>query len=168
MEHVTKQTDVRSDALRLLSNGLYILTCSAEEMAHGAAISWVTQVSFRPPLIMMALQRNSHLAHAVRTSRRFALNILASDQTELAERFLQHLIEEAGGDSLGGYAARPSPARCPLLRDALAWLECRVAGELESPGDHTPFLGEVIAAGLRKEETPLTLWMTPWNYGGLR
>ena len=33
---------------------------------------------------MVALRRNSHLAQAVRKAHRFALNILAEDQQELA------------------------------------------------------------------------------------
>ncbi len=59
-------TDVRSEALRLLSGGLYVLTTCTDETIHAAAISWVSQVSFQPPLVLAALRRNSHLAHAVR------------------------------------------------------------------------------------------------------
>ena len=52
-------TDVRSDAMRLLSNGLYVLTACLSDTIHAATVSWVSQVSFQPPLVMVALQRNS-------------------------------------------------------------------------------------------------------------
>ncbi len=69
--------------------------------------------------------------------------------------------------TLLGYGFRMSSSHCPLLTDAMAWLECRYASEPESPGDHTLILGEVTGAGVRREEPPLRLRDTPWSYGGL-
>jgi flavin reductase (DIM6/NTAB) family NADH-FMN oxidoreductase RutF len=161
-------TDVRGDALRLLSSGLYVLTTCAADAIHAAAVSWVSQVSFQPPLVMMALRRNTHLAQAVRKGHRFALNILASDQAAMAEPFLGSVMLPASDQTLAGLAFRSSPAHCPLLTDALGWLECRLAAELSTPGDHCLLLGEVTGAGIRRTGTPLTLRDTPWSYGGLR
>jgi len=161
-------TDVRGDALRLLSSGLYVLTACSAETIHAAAVSWVTQVSFQPPLVLMALRRNSHLAQAVRKGHRFALNILASDQAALAEPFLGSVALSAGDQTLAGLAFRSSAAHCPLLMDALGWLECRLAAEPPTPGDHCLLLGEVTGAGVRRAGAPLTLWNTPWSYGGVR
>jgi flavin reductase (DIM6/NTAB) family NADH-FMN oxidoreductase RutF len=131
-------------------------------------VSWVSQVSIAPPLVLVALRRNSHLAQAVRKGRRFALNILAADQMALAEPFLASVSLRAGTPTLAGLAVRTSSAHCPLLTDALGWLECRLAAEPPSPGDHALMLGEVTSAGVRREETPLALRETPWSYGGVR
>jgi flavin reductase (DIM6/NTAB) family NADH-FMN oxidoreductase RutF len=161
-------TDVRNDALRLLSNGLYVLTTCVGDTIHAATVSWVTQVSFQPPLVLVALRRNSHLANAVRKAHRFALNVLAADQEALAEKFFTHLTASAGTDELAGYAFRSSQVRCPLLTDSLGWLECRLAAEPPTPGDHSLILGEVTGAGIRRDGKPLVLWATPWFYGGLR
>ena len=161
-------TDVRGDALRLLSGGLYVLTACATDTIHAATVSWVSQVSIQPPLVLVALRRNSHLAQAVRKGHRFALNILESDQMGLAERFLASITLPAGEKTIAGLAYRSSLAHCPLLTDALGWLECRLAAEPPSPGDHSLLLGEVTGAGIRRAGTPLALWDTPWSYGGLR
>lgn len=161
-------SDVRNDALRLLSNGLYVLTAYTGDTVHAAAVSWVSQVSFGPPLVMVALRRNTRLAGTVRRARRFALNILASDQQALAEKFFHHRTEPADTQTLAGYDFRLSPAHCPLLTDAMGWLECRLAAEPPTPGDHCLMLGEVTGAGVRREGTPLVLWNTPWAYGGLK
>ncbi len=160
-------TDVRSDALRLLSNGLYVLTACLSDTIHAATVSWVSQVSFQPPLVMIALQRNSHLAHAVRKAHRYAVNILGADQQALAEKFFAHLTAPAGTQALAGHSLRDGVAHCPLITDAMAWLECRLAAELPSPGDHSLFLGEVTGAGIRRQGAPIVLWETPWSYGGL-
>jgi flavin reductase (DIM6/NTAB) family NADH-FMN oxidoreductase RutF len=137
-------------------------------MIHAATISWASQVSFQPPLVMVALRRNSHLAQAVRKAHRFALNILAADQPAMAEKFFGHLVVPADATSLAGYPFRAGAAHCPLLTDALAWLECRLAAEPPTPGDHSLLLGEVTGAGVRRPDAPLVLWNTPWFYGGLR
>lgn len=161
-------TDVRTDVLRMLSNGVYILTTCLGDTLHAATVTWVSQVSFHPPLVMTALQRNSRLAQAVRQAHRFALNIVGADQQALAERFFSHIMAPAGAADLSGHPFRTDPARCPLLTDALAWLECRLATEAPTPGDHALMLGEVTGAGIRRPGTPMVLWNTPWSYGGLK
>jgi flavin reductase (DIM6/NTAB) family NADH-FMN oxidoreductase RutF len=161
-------TDVRGEALQLLSSGLYVLTACTADTIHAAAVSWVSQVSFEPSLVLVALRRNSHLAQAVRKGHRFAINILASDQAALAEPFLGSVALPASDQTLAGLAFRSSAAHCPLLMDALGWLECRLAAEPPTPGDHCLLLGEVTGAGVRRAGAPLTLWDTPWSYGGVR
>lgn len=160
-------TDVRSDALRLLSNGLYVLTTCVEDTLHSATVSWVTQVSVEPTLVLVALRRNSRLAQAVRQAHRFVLNILGEDQQALAERFFTHQTQPATATAIGGLPFRMDVGHCPLLTDALAWLECRLAAEPPSPGDHSLILGEVTGAGVRRPGRPLVLGMTPWSYGGV-
>lgn len=160
--------DVRTDALRLLSNGVYILTACSLDAVHAATVSWASQVSFQPPLVLIALRRNSNLAHAVRKAHRYALNILAADQHAVAEKFFTHQTAGLDAQGLVGQTFRMSPGRCPLLTECLAWLECRLAAELTSPGDHSLFLGEVIGTGVRRPGAPMILGSTPWSYGGLR
>lgn len=161
-------TDVRSDALRMLSSGVYVLTACLGDTIHAATISWVSQVSFRPPLVMIALQRNSYLAQAVRKAHRFAINILSADQQVLAEKFFAHTTAPASTPMLAGCPLREGASHCPLMTDALAWLECRLDAELPNPGDHNLLLGEVTGAGIRRQGNPLVLWQTPWSYGGMR
>jgi 3-hydroxy-9,10-secoandrosta-1,3,5(10)-triene-9,17-dione monooxygenase reductase component len=159
---------VRADALHLVSNGVYVLTSCVGENIHAATVSWVSQVSMRPPLVVVALQKNSHLVDAVRKAHRFALNVLGAGQEVLAETFFTHwTAPEANADLMAGYVYRPGMSHCPLLKDALAWVECRIAAEPLTPGDHHLILGEVTGAGIRREGTPMVLWNTPWSYGGL-
>ncbi len=160
--------DVRLDALRMLSNGVYVLTACVGETIHAVTITWVSQVSIQPPLVLAALRRNSRVAGAVRQARRFALNVLEAGQESLAERFFEHTTVPEESQALAGLAFRSSPARCPLLVDALGWVECRVAAEPAAPGDHCLILGEVTGAGVRRQGRPLVLRDTPWSYGGLK
>lgn len=159
-------TDVRTDALRLLSNGVYVLTACHQEVIHAATITWALQVSIQPPLVLLSLRRNSRLAHAVRKGRRFALNILAQDQQAIAATFFTHHSDSEHTEAMGGQAFRMTDSHCPLLTEALAWIECRLADEPASPGDHVLMLGEVTGAGVRRQGEPMVLWSSPWSYGG--
>jgi flavin reductase (DIM6/NTAB) family NADH-FMN oxidoreductase RutF len=160
--------DVRLDALHMLSNGVYVLTACVGEIIHAATVSWVTQASMEPPLVFVALQRNSSLARSVRQAHRFALNVLEAGQDGLAELFFEHFTATDTTPDLAGLAYRPSPAHCPLLLDALGWVECRMAADPATPGDHCLILGEVTGAGVRRQGRPMVLSDTPWSYGGLK
>jgi flavin reductase (DIM6/NTAB) family NADH-FMN oxidoreductase RutF len=94
------------------------------------------------------------------------LNILGADQEALAAQFFAYQANPADSASLSGFGVRPGVGHCPLLTDALGWLECRLAAELTSPGDHALILGEVTGAGVRRQGRPLVLGATPWSYGG--
>lgn len=161
-------TDVRTEALNLLSSGVYVLTAATADTLHAATITWAGQVSFQPALVLVALRRNSHLAQAVRKAHRFALNILAQDQMAVAERFFAHYTLPA--ESPGGAESpfRMTVGKCPLLTDGIAWLECKLVAEPTSPGDHALMLGEVSGAGVRRQAKPMVLHDTPWSYGGIK
>ena len=165
---ITQPIDLRHEALRLLSNGLYILTACDGDTAQGVAVSWVSQVSFRPPLVMLALRRDSQVLDAVRGGKRCALNVLAADQTDVASVFFRTVTVSAAAGALAGFPFRTSANHCPLLTNSLGWVECSIVDEPSAPGDHTILLGEVTGAGIRSDTSPMVLWNTPWAYGGLR
>ncbi len=160
--------DVRAEALHLMSNGVYVLTAAVVDVAHAATVTWASQVSFQPALLLVALRRNSHLAQAVRKAHRFALNIMADDQQESVARYFEHYTGPLEGGRGLESPFRLTLAKCPLLIDALGWLECKLVAEPPSPGDHALMLGEVTGAGIRREGHPMVLRDTPWSYGGLR
>ena len=161
-------SDVRTEALNLLSNGVYVLTAGTPDTLHAATVTWAVQVSFQPALVVVALRRNSHLAQAVRKAHRFALNILGEDQSDVAQRFFTHFTLPAESAGAQESPFRLTVGKCPLLTDGLAWLECKLVAEPTSPGDHALMLGEVSGAGVRRQARPMILHDTPWSYGGIK
>jgi flavin reductase (DIM6/NTAB) family NADH-FMN oxidoreductase RutF len=53
-----------------------------------------------------------------------------------------------------GIATRPGAAGAPFIEDALGWLECETRAEHEA-GDHTFFVGEVLAVEQGRPAPPL-------------
>lgn len=153
----------KKKALRLLTYGLYIATARHAERYAAGTVTWLSQSSFSPPQVMAGIQRESLLNEVISASRAFAVHILGKSQRKFAESFFK--TAKMDGNTLSGFRFEAGVTGAPVLADPPAWLECRVVEEVRR-GDHTIFVGEVVAAGVRREEEPLTLRETRLAYGG--
>jgi flavin reductase (DIM6/NTAB) family NADH-FMN oxidoreductase RutF len=153
----------KKKALRLLSYGLCVATSRDDQGPAAGTINWISQSSFTPPLVMVAIKADSGLHRAVSASRVFAVHIVGKSQKGLATAFFRG-AEPANG-KLNGYAVETGQTGAPLLLAPPAWFECRVVNEVPG-GDHTIFVGEVVDAGVRSDEEALTLRETGFAYGG--
>jgi flavin reductase (DIM6/NTAB) family NADH-FMN oxidoreductase RutF len=109
---------------------------SGEDTRSGAMVaSWVSQASFDPPGITVAVAKDRAIEALLQVDDRFVLNILRDDNHQ---QLLRHFLRRfppgadrfAGVNTLDGVAAGG-----PVLGDALAYLGCRVAQRMEGP-DH--------------------------------
>jgi flavin reductase (DIM6/NTAB) family NADH-FMN oxidoreductase RutF len=133
------------------ATGVAIVTsCREDGSACGLTVSAVASVSLDPTLILVCVDRESDTHGWLEKAGVFAANVLEEGRGEtVARRF-------AGGgaeDKFRGIAWRTEHTGAPVLDDALAWMDCRVTAALPG-GDHTIFVGEVLAADAR-EGTPL-------------
>lgn len=150
--------------LRRLTNGLYALGVRGPAEAHVTLVSWLTQVSVEPPLVVVAIRRESQTLDLVRWSSAFGISVLEKGAEALASR-LGRATSEAP-DKLKGVEVRSGPVLgVPLLAASVGWLECRVVDQM-SAGDHVAFLAEVVEAGLGTDGQPLVAAEVGWRYGG--
>jgi flavin reductase (DIM6/NTAB) family NADH-FMN oxidoreductase RutF len=154
---------IKKKALRMITYGLFVATSRDDSGPAAGTINWISQSSFTPPLIMVAIKADSALHRALAASRKFIIHVVGKDQKELATAFFRGA--ELSGDRLNGYRIESRPDGIPLLADAPAWFECRVTSDVRG-GDHTVFVAEVIEAGVRNDAEPLTLRDTGFFYGG--
>ena len=132
--------------------------------ANGFTPCWVSQVSFEPQQVIVAVQKQQHTHDLIERRSVFSLNFLDTSQEDLARKFTQSLASEDGTVSGSRYTLGEATG-APLFEEAFAHLECRVVGSMEA-GDHTVYLGEVAAANLRRPADILTDLDTPMEYGG--
>lgn len=128
-------------ALGKMTYGIYVLTTCYEDEINGMIASWASQISYVPPLVLVAIHPNRYSHHLIEQSGCFALHALANDQTEFLSRF-------KGDDPRGKFSGiRWSKGKtgCPILYDCVAVVECTVKIAYR-PGNHTVFIGEIVDA----------------------
>ena len=129
-----------AQALGALRYGLYFLTTGGFSGPRGMLVSWVGQVSGRPPLVQVAVRENRPLLPDLQDARAFALNILpAGDDKLLAD------LTRPAASRFAGIELQEGPLGLPLLAAGPGALCCRVR-ETRQPGDHMLFLGQVEGA----------------------
>ncbi len=138
----------RKTALRMIPYGLYVLTSRSSDGMAAATVNWVTQASFEPPLVVVAVKTDSRIYGVIRSSGTFALNFLGKDQGDVAYAFFKPV--EGDERQIGGYEYETGATGSPLLRIVPAFVECHVADIVER-GDHAVVIGEVVEAGVRRE-----------------
>ncbi len=155
--------EAKKKSLRMIPYGLYILTAKHGDDVAAATVNWVTQSSFKPPLVAVAIKCDTHPYTAVKGAGHFAINVLGEGQKEIAQAFFMTVRPE--GRTLGPVTFRLGATGAPILNETPAYWECRVVNILEQ-GDHHLFLGEVVEAGINADGRSLLLRDTGWNYGG--
>jgi flavin reductase (DIM6/NTAB) family NADH-FMN oxidoreductase RutF len=143
------------DALRLISYGLYVLTTARQAEVHAITFNWLTQVSFEPLRVVAAVEKQSHSHQLLQDSGVFAINFLGREQLRHAQRMA--VPHRMNPHKMAGVPYHIGVTGAPLLDEAIGYLECRVVQRLDVNGDHTLFVGEVVAGAVTSQAEPLTL-----------
>jgi flavin reductase (DIM6/NTAB) family NADH-FMN oxidoreductase RutF len=154
----------KKTALRKIPHGVYIIGVAQDGQLNAFTGTWLTQVSFTPPLVALGVRKNSHSFEMIRQSRVFSVNLLGKHQKSVAEHFVKPA--SVMGEKLKDVRHRPGKTGAPILEDAIAYVECEVREIANEHGDHALIIGEVVEAGVPKDEPALTLLDTGWHYGG--
>jgi flavin reductase (DIM6/NTAB) family NADH-FMN oxidoreductase RutF len=145
--------DSKGSALECLTYGIHFVTTKSGEIVAGFTATWVSQVSFDPPHLMLSVRQDSYAHKIIKDGGVFAVNLLSEKQAETARRHTRSVSEE--GEAFSSLPSQPKKTGAPILKDALAYIECQVVSALDA-GDHTIFLGEVVASGVLAQGKPLT------------
>ena len=155
----------KRQALRMIPYGMYVLTAHTDDTIglNAATVSWLSQASFNPPRIVVALRKESGIWYRVQSAGTFVVNLLGTGQKDLASTFFRPV--EPQGDRLGGYKFHSGASGAPILDDAAATLECTVVQAIDA-GDHSLFLADILQASVQNDLSALSLAETGWHYGG--
>ena len=138
-------------ALGRIPSGLFVLTVRHGDAETGMLASWVQQCSFEPPQLSIALRRDRDVNDWLTPDAVFVLNILDDSQTDMIVHFGRGFALDAPAftdldvDRTG---------TGPVLREALAFLECRVASRC-SAGDHDLLIARIVGGRVLNEGHPM-------------
>jgi len=151
-------------ALRKIPHGVYVVGVKQGTQLNAFTATWLTQVSFTPPLVALGVKKDSHSLEMIRSDRVFSVNLLGKDQKPIAEHFVKPA--SVVGEKLKDVPHRPGKTGAPVLEEAIAYFECEVREIANERGDHAIIIGEVVEALVQRDEPALTLMDTGWHYGG--
>jgi flavin reductase (DIM6/NTAB) family NADH-FMN oxidoreductase RutF len=137
--------------MRRFPTGVAVVTVAADEQRLGQTVSALVSLSLEPPLVGISVARQAQLHELLREAGGFAVSVLAGGQEWLSQHFARSVPPIA---MWHGVAHTDGSEGAPLLAGALGWLECRLWAEYPT-GDHTLFVGEVLAAELGEDAPPL-------------
>jgi len=121
-------------ALGRISSGLYIVTTKKGDISGAMLASWVTQASFQPLGLTIAVAKDRAIDDLLQIGDRFVLNVLEEgNYQELKKHFLKRLVP--GADRFAGVKTQSAKNGSPILTDALSYMECEVISSIEC-SDH--------------------------------
>ena len=161
------------EARRLLTGGPVVLvTTSWHAKANVMPVAYAMPLSFQPPLVGIAVHPSRHTHDMIRFSEEFAINV--------PSRSLIHHVQYLGsvsGKELDKFELTKLPTfkarkvEAPLIEGCVGYIECGLEDALRI-GDHTLFVGRVVAASVDDEAFDET-WLLvnddhkPLHYLGL-
>lgn len=147
-------------ALRAYATGVTVVTClDGSGKPVGLTVNSFSSVSLEPPLVLWSLNTRSVSRPAFEACTHFGVNVLASAQRNLAQRF-----SSRERSSWQGIDWQPGRSGVPLIRGAMAWFECAARHRYDE-GDHALFIGQVAHCGHQPDAEPLLFFDGHYHSG---
>jgi flavin reductase (DIM6/NTAB) family NADH-FMN oxidoreductase RutF len=143
-------------AMRQLTGGVSVITAGRGRDISGMTVTSVSSLSVDPPTLIVSINRGASSWPLLKRYGAFGVNILTSDQIDIAERF-------AGKDGLKGterFAGAEWTTRAsgvPLLVGALAAIDCEVE-EIVERHSHAIVIGRVRDLQVSSRTAALAYW----------
>lgn len=137
-------------ALGRISGGLYIITAQKGDIKSAMLASWVSQASFKPLGLTIAVAKDRAIESLMQVGDRFVLNVLEEGNYQaLMKHFLKRF--PPGADRFAGVKTQTAENGSPILIDALAYMECHVLTRMEL-SDHWIVYATVDSGRVSKPE----------------
>jgi flavin reductase (DIM6/NTAB) family NADH-FMN oxidoreductase RutF len=144
------------NAMRQLTGGVSVITAGKGRDISGMTVTSVSSLSVDPPSLIVSLNREASSWPLVKRYGLFGVNILTSDQIDIAERFTGKGGLK-GADRFTGARWTTRASGVPLLADALAAIDCEVEDVVERHS-HAIVIGRVLDVAVSARTAALAYW----------
>ena len=134
------------------ATGVTVVTAMDGDGPAGMACNSFTSVSLDPPLVLFCAAKSSTTWPRLEPAGTWAANILNEDGEEICRLFAQ-----PGADRFASLAYTRGRSGAPILRDALAFVDCETVDKHDA-GDHVIVVGRVVELGYASEGRPLVFY----------
>jgi flavin reductase (DIM6/NTAB) family NADH-FMN oxidoreductase RutF len=144
------------NAMRQLTGGVSVITAGRGRDISGMTVTSVSSLSVDPPALIVSVNRESSSWPLVKCYGFFGVNILTSDQIDIAERFTGKGGLK-GADRFAGARWTTRASGVPLLVGALAAIDCEVEDIVERHS-HAIVIGRVLDVAVSARTAALAYW----------
>jgi flavin reductase (DIM6/NTAB) family NADH-FMN oxidoreductase RutF len=123
-----------------LTHGVYVVGVAHDNRFNAFTASSVMHVSYNPLQLALSINMHHSSYSLLKASGVFSINVLKRGQLDFAANY----AKPASSGKMAFAEWSPGCTAAPLLRDALAWFECKVTRDFPA-GDHRLVLGKVIS-----------------------
>jgi len=142
------KTDVFRDAMASFASGITAITTREAGQSVGLIATSVCSLSATPPSLIFCVNKTASAHDVILRQRHFAVNLLASDQKSVAQRFASHKGAERFEPDLWTSLSTGAP----ILKNALVAFDCTVLA-VHDGFSHSIIVGEIVEAQLGATET---------------
>jgi flavin reductase (DIM6/NTAB) family NADH-FMN oxidoreductase RutF len=142
------------------SSGITVITSVSAYKWQGIAANSFASVSLNPPLVSVSIDKKLYIHSVIEQSKVFAANILSVHQVELGKRFAGFYADVE--DRFAGINCHVAVTGSPILPETVGWVDCQVRHAYDA-GDHTIFVGEVVAGDAPVSAPPLAYHNRSWG-----
>ncbi len=145
--------------MKLISTGVYVIGVRDGERRNAFTASWVTQISFDPILLAIAVNPRNYSYEMLEASGVCTVNVLADTQGGIAGHFGNSF--RSVPDKMAGYRWRAGVTGAPILADGLAYFECELThwdvtgSDPDHPSSHRLAICRVIEGKELNTGTPM-------------
>jgi len=152
-------------SLGQMMHGVQVVGAHHDGVSRAYCSHWVSQVSFEEPILMASVSPKHDTYPLLVATGQFAVSVLAGDQVAAGQYFsypgrkFRYLADE--------FLVKFPGTELPVVRDAIAWLQCQVFDTKEM-ADHVLFFARVVAVqpGRLKEPPLLYSSRLGWRIAG--
>jgi flavin reductase (DIM6/NTAB) family NADH-FMN oxidoreductase RutF len=144
------------NAMRQLTGGVSVVTAGRGRDISGMTVTSVSSLSVDPPALIVSINRESSSWPLVKRYGFFGVNVLTSDQLDIAERFTGKGGLK-GADRFAGARWTTRASGVPLLVGALAAIDCEVEDIVERHS-HAIVIGRVLDVAVSARTAALAYW----------
>lgn len=136
------EKDTYREAMSSMAAAVNVITSDGVGGAAGCTVSAVCSVTDEPPTLLVCINRSSGNNQIIRDNGKLCVNVLSSEQVEVANRFATKGLSAA--ERLAAFKWSVLETGAPALEGAVCSIDCEIAS-MEEVGTHTVFFCAVKA-----------------------
>ena len=157
--------NAKTQLLKAIPYGIYIVGVAYKNQTNAFTATWISQCSLKPPMVSIAIRKNSLSYKLIQQNPVLSINYLAKNQQHILKSFFSPAKQE--DSRLSAFPYSTDQTGTPILDQAIAYLESSQITLVPTRGDHDLIIAEITHAQIKVTPfDPIVLSDTPWAYGG--